>query len=168
LVACLDVGSTVGKSTIQVSLRCVLDESDESNKLREDEISIECCLIVINEDGELIHQTPDEMSSSPASSDKNAIVSFNIDLIDVSKFSYVIIPTSLHVINLDQCLLRSSQIVTESDCEQAKLSHEEYLRELKEMQQAKKKKFKCDLCDFRAMTAVGLKKHLNKQHPYPD
>ena len=56
LVACLDVGSTVGKSTIQVSLRCVLDESDESNKLREDEISIECCLIVINEDGELIHQ----------------------------------------------------------------------------------------------------------------
>ena len=55
-------------------------------------------------------QTPDEMSSSPASSDKNAIVSFNIDLIDVSKFSYVIIPTSLHVINLDQCLLRSSQM----------------------------------------------------------
>ena len=31
-----------------------------------------------------------------------------------------------------------------------------------------KRKFKCDLCDFRALTAVGLKKHLNKVHPYKD
>ena len=32
----------------------------------------------------------------------------------------------------------------------------------------KKKKFPCNYCDFRAMTPVGLKKHLNKVHPYPD
>ena len=32
----------------------------------------------------------------------------------------------------------------------------------------KKKKFPCSYCDFRAMTPVGLKKHLNKVHPYPD
>ena len=30
----------------------------------------------------------------------------------------------------------------------------------------KKKKFVCDYCDFRAMTPLGLKKHLNKEHPY--
>ena len=30
----------------------------------------------------------------------------------------------------------------------------------------KKKKFPCDYCDFRAMTPLGLKKHLNKIHPY--
>ena len=30
----------------------------------------------------------------------------------------------------------------------------------------KKKKFPCDYCDFRAMTPLGLKKHLNKVHPY--
>ena len=30
----------------------------------------------------------------------------------------------------------------------------------------KKKKFPCKYCDFRAMTPVGLKKHLNKVHPY--
>ena len=30
----------------------------------------------------------------------------------------------------------------------------------------KKKKFPCEYCDFRAMTPLGLKKHLNKVHPY--
>ena len=30
----------------------------------------------------------------------------------------------------------------------------------------KKKKFPCDYCDFRAMTPLGLKKHLNKVYPY--
>ena len=56
LEACLDVGSAAGNSTIQVILSYVLDESDEDDKVTEDEISIECCMIVINEDGELIHQ----------------------------------------------------------------------------------------------------------------
>merc|ERR1712227_898171 len=56
LEARLDVGSAAGNSTIQVILSYVRDESDEDDKVKEDEISIECCLIVINEDGELIHQ----------------------------------------------------------------------------------------------------------------
>ena len=58
--------------------------------------------------------------------------------------------------------------LTDGDREQANTSYQEYLEELKESEQEQKKKFKCDLCSFRAMTAVGLKKHLNKQHPYPD
>lgn len=58
--------------------------------------------------------------------------------------------------------------VTQSDCDQAKISFQEYSLELKEMEKEKKKKFKCDLCDFRALTALGVKKHLNKEHPYPD
>ena len=37
---------------------------------------------------------------------------------------------------------------------------------MKERQQEMKKKFACDLCGFKAMTALGLKKHLNKVHPY--
>ena len=32
----------------------------------------------------------------------------------------------------------------------------------------KLKKFKCDMCDFRAMTSLGVKKHLNKQHPWKE
>ena len=32
----------------------------------------------------------------------------------------------------------------------------------------KLKKFKCEMCDFRAMTALGVKKHLNKQHPWKE
>ena len=32
----------------------------------------------------------------------------------------------------------------------------------------KLKKFCCGLCDFRAMTSMGLKKHLNKQHPWKE
>ena len=56
LEACLDVGSAADKSNINVNLSCVLDESDNDYKVTEDEISIECCLIAINEDGELLHQ----------------------------------------------------------------------------------------------------------------
>ena len=48
----------------------------------------------------------------------------------------------------------------------------ETLQEVKIVKQLsadeKKKKFPCEYCDFRAMTPVGLKKHLNKVHPYPD
>ena len=32
----------------------------------------------------------------------------------------------------------------------------------------KLKKCKCEMCDFRAMTALGVKKHLNKQHPWKE
>ena len=31
-----------------------------------------------------------------------------------------------------------------------------------------KRKFSCGYCDFGALTPLGLKKHLNKVHPYPD
>ena len=60
--------------------------------------------------------------------------------------------------------------VTESDSEFAKRLFPDYQEEQAERQKANdpKRKFKCDLCTFRAMTAVGLKKHLNKVHPYPD
>ena len=32
----------------------------------------------------------------------------------------------------------------------------------------KLKKFKCHMCDFKAMTSLGVKKHLNKQHPWKE
>ena len=63
-----------------------------------------------------------------------------------------------------------SYSVTESDSEFAKRLFSDYQEEQAEREKANdpKRKFKCDLCSFRAMTAVGLKKHLNKVHPYPD
>ena len=60
--------------------------------------------------------------------------------------------------------------LTESDSQYARTLYTEYQEELAEKQKFNdpKRKFKCDLCYFRALTAVGLKKHLNKVHPYKD
>ena len=60
--------------------------------------------------------------------------------------------------------------MTESDSEYAKTLFVEYQEELAEKEKFKdpKRKFKCDLCDFTAITTIGLKKHLNKVHPYKD
>ena len=86
---------------------------------------------------------------------------------------------------MGQCLLNSAQMylshlankldinknflrLTDGDRQHANISYQQYLEDLKESEQEKKKKFVCDLCSFRAMTAMGLKKHLKKQHPYPD
>ena len=55
-----------------------------------------------------IVQSPPASSSSPASSAQGAIVSFNAGVVDPSQFSLVVIPTSLHVTNLGQCLLNSA------------------------------------------------------------
>ena len=46
----------------------------------------------------------------------------------------------------------------------------EHLEEIAEKQKANdpKRKFACDYCDFKALTSMGLKKHLNKEHPYKD
>ena len=60
--------------------------------------------------------------------------------------------------------------MTETDQEMANVLLKEYNEELEEEKKNKdpKRKFACDLCDFRALTSVGLKKHLNKVHPYKD
>ena len=52
----------------------------------------------------------------------------------------------------------------------AKQLHAEYLEEMGEEKKYKdsKRKFGCICCDFKALTSVGLKKHLNKEHPYKD
>ena len=52
----------------------------------------------------------------------------------------------------------------------ARLLHAEYLENIEQEKKMKdpKRKFGCDYCDFRAITSVGLKKHLNKEHPYKD
>ena len=58
----------------------------------------------------------------------------------------------------------------ESDQEMAKQLHAEYLEEMEEEKKAKdpKRKFGCIYCEYKALTSVGLKKHLNKEHPYKD
>ena len=60
--------------------------------------------------------------------------------------------------------------VTESDKDMAKLLHAEYLDSIEQEKKMNdpKRKFGCNYCDFRAITSVGLKKHLNKEHPYKD
>ena len=52
----------------------------------------------------------------------------------------------------------------------AKQSHVEYLEEMEEEKKAKdpKRKFGFMYCEYKALTSVGLKKHLNKEHPYKD
>jgi len=133
-----------------------------------DQINIECSLLVIDEEANILHQIPPQSSPAPACNETGAELSFSLDKVDVNRFSLIVIPTSLHVTNMGQCLLSSAQTLTDGDRQQANISHQQYLEELKESEQEKKKKFECDLCSFRAMTAVGLKKHLNKQHPYPE
>ena len=46
----------------------------------------------------------------------------------------------------------------------------EYLEEMEEEKKAKdpKRKFVCIYCEYKALTSVGLTKHLNKEHPYKD
>ena len=50
----------------------------------------------------------------------------------------------------------------------AKQHEEEEEASKKELEKDKLKKFKCEMCDFRAMTSYGVKKHLNKQHPWKE
>ena len=44
----------------------------------------------------------------------------------------------------------------------------EQVEKMCDPEKEKLKKFKCEMCDFRAMTALGVKKHLNKQHPWKE
>lgn len=75
-----------------------------------DQINIECSLLVIDEDANLLHQIPPQSSPAPASNDTGAELSFSLDKVDVTRFSLIIIPTSLHVTNMGQCLLNSAQM----------------------------------------------------------
>ena len=95
-----------------------------------DKINIECSLLVIDQDANLLQQVricrylykkrdiigsdlyrqmPSQSSCSPASSDTSAAVSFSLERIDVTRFSLIIIPTSLHVTDPPQCLVNSAQ-----------------------------------------------------------
>ena len=69
--------------------------------------------------------------------------------------SYSNIKEQSNVIANDEINQKSLPIITQTLSVIQPLSAEE-----------KKKKFPCDYCDFRAMTPLGLKKHLNKVHPY--
>ena len=46
----------------------------------------------------------------------------------------------------------------------------DYLEEMEEEKKNKdpKRKFGCSYCGFKALTSLGLTKHLNKEHPYKD
>ena len=85
-----------------------------------------------------------------------------------------LIPTYFSVLDIDiQAAISSHNKYKESMTKQVKLmenNNEEQEGKVVPPTSAeeKKKKFPCNYCDFRAMTPVGLKKHLNKVHPYPD
>lgn len=148
---------------------------------------------ILNADGSL-HSKFDAMSSAVgciAGKCLDTTLDMPMNNINRDQFTFIIMPTDI-ITDDGTCLVTSLHDVLDIDIQAAISSHNKYKEsmtrqletkellennkeeeeEIKIVQplsaEEKKKKFPCGYCDFRAMTPVGLKKHLNKVHPYPD